>query len=242
MKVIEKLALKESKLMSEEIPTIAFLGDSVTQGCFEIYIDKNDKVETVFDYEHAYHKYLRDMLALFYPKSPVNIINAGASGGSAEQGLKRLKRDVIRYNPDLVVVSFGLNDACNESDSSLETYKESLKKIFAEIKKSGSDVIFMTANMMNTYVVSKIKKSRFEDIAKFCMEVENSGRLKQFFDAGIEVANEMDVPVCDVYSKWRKMAECGVDTTKLLSNDINHPTREMNWLFAHSLVETMFNN
>ena len=36
------------------------------------------------------------------------------------------------------------------------------------------------------------------------------------------------------------MYECGVDVTELLSNKINHPTREMNWLFAYSLVETMF--
>jgi hypothetical protein len=35
------------------------------------------------------------------------------------------------------------------------------------------------------------------------------------------------------------MAQNGVDTTELLSNKINHPIREMNWLFAYSLVEEM---
>ena len=33
--------------------------------------------------------------------------------------------------------------------------------------------------------------------------------------------------------------ENGVDVTELLANKINHPTREMNWLFAVSLVDTM---
>jgi hypothetical protein len=36
------------------------------------------------------------------------------------------------------------------------------------------------------------------------------------------------------------MADSGVDTTDLLSNKINHPTREMNRLFAQELVRVMF--
>ena len=35
------------------------------------------------------------------------------------------------------------------------------------------------------------------------------------------------------------MNELGVDTTELLSNYINHPKREMHWLFASSLVDAM---
>ena len=38
----------------------------------------------------------------------------------------------------------------------------------------------------------------------------------------------------------KKLEQNGVDTTILLANRINHPTREMNWLFAVSLLETMF--
>ena len=33
-----------------------------------------------------------------------------------------------------------------------------------------------------------------------------------------------------------------LEDTNLLSNKINHPTREMNWLFAISLIETMMKN
>lgn len=38
-------------------------------------------------------------------------------------------------------------------------------------------------------------------------------------------------------SGLEKMAKAGVDTTSLLSNDINHPTREMHYLFAYELVK-----
>ena len=47
------------------------------------------------------------------------------------------------------------------------------------------------------------------------------------------------VAVCDVYSKWKEMAKTK-DTTLLLANRINHPTREMHQLFADSLFETIF--
>ena len=71
------------------------------------------------------------------------------------------------------------------------------------------------------------------------MDIQNNGTLDAYFDAAREAASECGVKVCDVYAKWKKMAEYGIDTTALLSNDVNHPTRGMNWLFAHSLVETM---
>ena len=37
--------------------------------------------------------------------------------------------------------------------------------------------------------------------------------------------------------KWKTLYENGVNITELLSNKINHPNHEMNWVFAYSLVE-----
>ena len=47
------------------------------------------------------------------------------------------------------------------------------------------------------------------------------------------------MPVCDAYARWKSMQENGVDITEMLANLINHPSREMHWLFAHALLETM---
>ncbi len=46
-----------------------------------------------------------------------------------------------------------------------------------------------------------------------------------------------DISLC---AKWKKLYENGVDVTALLSNKINHPTKDMNYLFAISLVEMFF--
>ena len=48
------------------------------------------------------------------------------------------------------------------------------------------------------------------------------------------------IPVCDCYAEWKRMAAEGQDTTAMLCNHINHPTREMHKLFADMLFETVF--
>lgn len=111
MKIIEKIRKKSLCLRDSSPITIAFLGDSVTQGCFDVYRTSENSAETYFDAEHAYHSLLRKIFGMLYPNVPLNIINAGISGDSASDGLKRLERDVLRVSPDLCVVCFGLNDS-----------------------------------------------------------------------------------------------------------------------------------
>ena len=239
MKIIGKIAAKAKDYTNADIPAIAFLGDSVTQGCFEVYAPAPGKVETVFEAKSGYHSCLAKILGMLYPSASVTIINAGISGDNACHGYERLQKDVLKFSPDLVVVSFGLNDSTNGREG-LDKYKNALRNIFTDAKKSGCEVIFMTANMNNKYISHKITDDFIREIANMTMEIENSDMLKTYFEVAKEVAKECGAKVCDVYSKWRTLAENGVDTTALLANDINHPTREMNWLFAYSLIETMF--
>jgi hypothetical protein len=68
---------------------------------------------------------------------------------------------------------------------------------------------------------------------------QNEGFLDMYLDAAKDICKRRGIPVCDCYEKWKLLMHNGVDVTELLSNKMNHPTREMNWLFAVSLVETM---
>ena len=56
------------------------------------------------------------------------------------------------------------------------------------------------------------------------MQMQNNGVLSKHIESAKEVAEKYGIPVCDVYSKWQKMSENGVDITELLANKINHPT------------------
>jgi len=79
-----------------------------------------------------------------------------------------------------------------------------------------------------------------KNIAADVAKTQNEGVFDAYIDAAKALCDKMGITVCDCYAKWKKLASCGINVTELLSNKINHPTREMNWLFAYSLVETIF--
>lgn len=237
MEIMKKLAAKQNMLPHPPV-TIAFLGDSVTQGCFECYTLENDRIETVFDYSSAYSTRLREILNLLYPNVQVNIINSGISGDRTSGGLARLERDVLRYCPDLVVVSFGLNDCCHP-EITVEQYAEDLRQIFRKIGNTGAEAIFLTQNFMNTYASFRNPNEALREASREYMQYQRNGRLKQFMQAAAAVAEDCGARVCDVYAVWEKLERSGVDTTELLANKINHPIREFHYYMAIKLLEIM---
>lgn len=239
MQIIKKIMQKQNDLLGAPSVTIAFLGDSVTQGCFDVYWQSGVGVQTFFTQEDAYHRHLAKLLAMLYPSVPFNIINAGVSGITAPQGLARLEQDVLSHNPDLVVVCFGLNDSMSGINC-VGAYTDALGRIFSELHKRNIETIFMTPNMMCTEVSDHLSDSRIIEIAERAKIIQNDGVLRKYLDAAKKVCQESNVPVCDCYHKWELLHSNGVRITDLLSNGINHPTKEMNWLFAVTLLEQLF--
>ena len=237
MKITEKLGAKGVAMQKNPPVTIAFLGDSVTQGCFECFLLDDGGIDTVFDGENAYSRRLYRLLQNLYPKTQINIINAGISGDSAYGGVKRIDRDVLAFHPDLVIVSYGLNDT-HGSDEGIPGYKSCLKTIFEKIASAGAECIFLTENAMNTKISPHLPRE-MRELAAELQHRQNSGLLDRYFDAAREVAAQCGVAVCDCYQKWKRMIEVGVDTTELLANKLNHPARMWHDLFAFDLLETI---
>lgn len=239
-KFVEKIVAKQNDAMNSPALTIAFLGDSVTQGCFEVYCTSETSIQTVFDKNCAYHNYLAKIFSVICPSVPINIINAGISGDNAPHGFERIEKDVISHAPDLVVVCFGLND-CSGKAEGLNKYITALSNIFDRLKKAECEIIFMTPNTMCTEASYRISETLIKDIAQETALLQNEGVLDMYIDAAKKLCDEKQITVCDCYAKWKKLEKSGISTTNLLSNYINHPSREMNWMFAYSLVETIFN-
>lgn len=145
-----------------------------------------------------------------------------------------MDKQVFCHLPDLVIVCFGLNDV----NGTLEDYLSALRSIFGRCHEQECDVIFMTPNMLNTYVAEGTEQQYLE-YAAVTAEYQNGGKMDLFMEKACELAKEMNVPVCDCYSVWKELSKTQ-DTTKLLANHINHPTREMHELFAESLFRMIF--
>ncbi|MBQ9940759.1 MAG: GDSL family lipase [Clostridia bacterium] len=235
MRIIEKIRAKQKDLNGEPSIGIAFLGDSVTQGCFEDYEVSPTEIQTVFDSEKGYHAQIKRIFNILCPSVPINIINGGISGNGAVNGLSRLERDILRFSPDLCVVCFGLND-CNLEK--LNDYRNAMGEIFDRLLIEDIEVIFLTPNMMSTEVSCHIQSELCRKSAQHCVSLQNAGVLDTVLDVAKEEARKRNIPICDCYAIWKKLYESGIKTTDLLY--VNHPIPPMHNIFAWELVKTMF--
>lgn len=225
MHIKDKIFMNYDELILSGPITIVAFGDSVTHGAL---------AHGVINYETVYWNILKKKINEFRNYVPVNVINAGIGGITAEGSIARIDSQVLSHNPDLVIVCFGLNDVNQE----LDVYLSSLRVIFEKCISAGCDVIFMTPNMLNTYVADDTADVH-KEYAATTAEYQNGGKMDLYMKSAAELANEMGVAVADCYSKWKELSKTQ-DTTQLLANRINHPTPEMHMLFADSLYEIIF--
>ncbi|MFO0007714.1 MAG: SGNH/GDSL hydrolase family protein, partial [bacterium] len=80
------------------------LGDSVTG----IYYHTGGR--------RAWPELLQVGLQRALPGREVAVINAGISGNTVADGLARLQRDVLDHQPQIVTISFGLNDLARSGE------------------------------------------------------------------------------------------------------------------------------
>ena len=221
MTIKEKLTLDKEGLLENGPINIVILGDSVSHASFLDY----------HNYEDVYWNVLKKKLYAERNYIPINMICAAVGGTKAKDALPRLERDVLCHRPDLVIVCFGLNDV----NGPLEDYLSSLEEIFARLQESGSDVIFLSPNMLNTSVEAGTPE-RYVEYAHKTAEMQNGGKMDTYIYNAMDLARKMGITVCDCYSEWKKLSE-KENITFRLSNRINHPTEEMHGLFADKLFE-----
>lgn len=226
MNIREKIMLDRQGLNDFGPINIVIFGDSVSHGAVNGYID----------YENVYWNLLKRKLNSFRDYVPVNMINVSIGGTTAKESLPRFERQALIHEPDLVIICFGLNDV----NGNLGNYINSLESMFKKCIDNNVDVIFMTPNMLNTYVADDTSENLRNYAAKIA-DFQNNGKMDEFMSSAVALADKMGVKVCDCYSKWKELSKTE-DTTLLLANRINHPISEMHKLFADSLYEIIMSD
>lgn len=220
-----KINMDRFELMEHGPINIVFFGDSITAGGFEG--DTSDKDAA---YPAKLVRKIRDLRDFVH----VNSINYAVGGFMAHESTERFLTQVIPIEPTLMIICFGLNDI----NDTKEKFLGALHTMFAACKEKDIDTIFMTPNMMNTYVAEGTEERHIPYATKTA-RVQTDGTMDDYIYSAIDLAHKMGITVCDCYSKWKELAKTE-DTTLLLANRINHPIREMHDLFAGSLFETIF--
>lgn len=214
-------------------PLIVALGDSVTAGHFEP-CGNLDEIFAVInaggipdfsngevtDARECYLEKFRSLLIDHFEQTSVSTINAGIAGDTMYGMEKRVYRDVVRHQPDLVIVNGSLNwgiECGNSAD-----YEAALRRTLAVIlNETKADVILMTPNMEKMPDTLKNPKSPLIERVEIIRNL----------------AAEKKCCLADAYLAWEKFEEEGYPAVELLANRGNHPSITGHEGFARILMK-----
>jgi len=185
---------------------IVCLGDSVTG----VYYHTGGR--------RAYPEMLELGLRTLFPKSNITVINAGISGHTTKEGLARLERDVLSHEPDLVTVSFGLNDMTRLTP---QEYRTNLESLISQCRERGCQGVLCTPN------------------AVIDTQGRPIGKLVEYCDIIHEVGRQMSVPVCDQYQAGADLHSRAPWTWRLTLSDEIHPNMDGHKRMAEELCRTI---
>ena len=162
---------------------VAFVGGSLTEGGST--------------WQNMVKKYLQEKM----PDKKVETINSGIGGTTSEFGAKRFAKDVLSFNPDMVVIEFAVNDgtygATNEAKHQI--YMESMVYQCTKAEKIPS-VMFLYAN--HAYENNDLENVEFSRKAK--------EKVAQFYNIpsvdahayGVELYENDKEKTSTTYKQW----------------------------------------
>ena len=248
--------LTDEQGLERKNPLIVALGDSVTAGHFEslmtpersaLFTAAMNKLKAgappeeafaeltrtyggapieVFDARESYIEKFRELLIDKYEQTSVSVINSGIAGDVLPSMAARAERDVIRYDPDLILVNGSLNWN-DETMGDAQAYKAILKALVRRFKaETQADIILLTPNgdLPNTMFSAPGQGAANPTTAQRAAVIR-------------EVAREEQVCLADVRAVWDAAREAGCPWEELLANRINHPSVEGHLVYAKVLMK-----
>jgi lysophospholipase L1-like esterase len=215
--------LRQRDMRSEPVCRVVALGESTTWGY------------SVSTKEKCWVNQVVSMLEEFQGE-PIELVNQGigsnvitsecpaypASRGAA--AMDRVEEDVIAHNPDLVFLSYGLNDS-RGGTTTLE-FRRAYQQLIDRIREK----INPTIVMLNTYYMHEILYTE-------CNNWEQSSYdVTEVFNLIIrQLAENNDCILADIYA-----AEIGVDW--IIDNDHCHPNDLGHRIIANRVFEAIVRN
>lgn len=213
-------------------PLVVALGDSVTAGHFESVmapLDLKERLENgglkpdesaeIVDVLESYVDRFRRKLVEKYEITSVSVVNSGIAGDTILGMEKRLDRDVIRYQPDLVLINASLNwpPECGGND----VYEKTLKAVVTRVKEeTRADIVLMTPNVS--------LPTPFDNPDSTLMD-----RVKIIR----KLSKELKVSLVDMYLVWEAYIKDGNPAKALLANGANHPSMAGHEGYAIALMQ-----
>lgn len=205
--------------IESSFPRLVCLGDSVTFGWN-------------IAYEKSFPYLLEKKLKEQYPE--VMVVDSGIGGQTVVDGLDRLDSDVFYFNPQVVIIDFGLNDGffINEDNDTdlknnidLDIFTGTYIQLIERISEKGVEILIMSSNPVMTDSFWRSK-----DIAN---KQEESYKL--YNQAARNIAKDHDLIFIDIWAGFIARGE--LDT--LIQPDGVHPSEAGLTLISEILYKTL---
>ncbi len=195
------------RLESGQTVRIVCFGDSITG----VYYHTGGR--------RAWGELLGATLQQRYPKARIELINAGISGHTTADALKRMEADVLRHQPHLVVAMFGMNDTARLSPGK---FRANLGEIVHRTRSAGSELLLLTPNAVHPGDSARPP----EKVAAFAALARAAGR-------------ELQVPVADVFAAFSSIQAREPGEWVRLMSDTIHPNLRGHALIAATAAQTL---
>ncbi len=181
--------------------TIVAFGDSISAG---------------YAVRHGFTFFWKEMLQKKYPDASIKLINAGDSGNTTIDGLARLDWDVLAYEPDLVTINFGINDAA--LGIGLDDFQLNLRQMIMRIRAGpASEILLLSSQPLETPGFDK-------EVLKYYCAIK-------------EIAEAEDVGFVDVYAAWMERVNQGTPLSSFILEGLDHPNEVGYKIIAETLME-----
>jgi acyl-CoA thioesterase-1 len=190
--------------------------DDLRNGCKITIVCFGDSITAGYGVRKGFPYFWKELLQKKYPDAIIELINSGVSGDTTLDGIARLDWTVLFYQPDLVTINFGINDAA--MGLGISEFKANLKEIILRIfEGAGSDVLLLSSQPLET--------------------PNYDGLVLKYYKAIACVADEMNIVFVDVHKAWMRHINKGIPLSALILQGLDHPNEDGYRIIAEEIMK-----
>lgn len=194
------------------ISKIVFFGDSITAASKDQHPPLGN----------GYVAMLKDLFASDSDLNQIKFMNAGISGHTIDDLLRRYKTDILPHQPDAIVIKIGINDARKDSSSArdrdrVKHYETGLQHLIITLQ---NDLPGVQLFLFTPYYISDSTSDPL-----YCIMGEYCGVVKA-------LADKFAIPVLDTQAVFD--AAVKMKPAREWAPDQIHPEREGHMLIARA--------
>ena len=195
---------------------VVFFGDSITQAGVQPtgYITKLDSI----------------VKQAHLPDS-VELIGAGIGGNKVYDLYLRMEEDVLKMNPDVVLIYVGINDVWHKVSSGTGTDPEKFEKFYRAIIKRLQDKNIKVILCTLSVIGERNDNSNQQD-----------GDLNQYSNIIRSIAKDLSLPVCDLHNAFSEYLKANNPTNAekgILTVDRVHLNEKGNLFVASQMWKVL---